>query len=367
MSVNVRQAPPSRQDIQDAKTVEETQARMAARLTGVIPDFEVALKAELAFKINQLKQELGAVILGHNYMEPALFHSVPDYVGDSLELSRISTQTDAPIIVFCGVQFMGETAKVLNPEKTVLIPAEKAGCSLAEGISVEDVLRLKSIYPDAPVVSYVNTFASVKAESDYCCTSGNATAVIRYLLNKGHDRIIFIPDEYLAHNTANELGVAYVSAPQADADTNAGVEPGKPAVIGWSAKCEVHELYKVEDVENVRKQYPDVVILAHPECSPEVIATVDYTGSTKGMIDYVKNVSAPRYLLLTECSMADNIAAEFPGREMVRACSLRCKHMNLIKLEDTLAALEKMQYKVELSDDIIQRAKLPIDRMLAIK
>ncbi len=367
MTVQARQMPPSRQDIQQAATVEETRARMAARLAGIVPEFEVELKADLAFRINQLKRERGAVILGHNYMEPALFHSVPDYVGDSLELSRISTQTEAKIIVFCGVQFMGETAKVLNPEKTVLIPAEKAGCSLAEGVTVEDVKRLKAMYPGAPVVSYVNTYASVNAESDYCCTSGNCTAVVRHLLEKGCDRIIFIPDEYLAHNTANELGVAYVTAPEGDADTNAGVAPGKPTVIGWRARCEVHELYKVEDVENVRKQYPDVVILAHPECSPEVIAKVDYAGSTKGMIDYVKNISAPRYLLLTECSMADNLAAEFPEREMVRACSLRCKHMNLITLQDTLNAMEKMQYKVELSQDIIERAKLPIDRMLAIR
>lgn len=367
MTTNVRHTPPSRQDIQEAATIEETQKRMAERLAGIVPEFEIELKAELAFRINQLKRDRGAVILGHNYMEPALFHSVPDYVGDSLELSRISTQTTAKTIVFCGVQFMGETAKVLNPEKTVLIPAEKAGCSLAEGITIDDVKRLKTIYPGAPVVSYVNTYASVKAESDYCCTSGNSTAVVRHLLEQGHDRIIFIPDEYLAHNTAIELGVAYIAAPEGDAETNAGFTPGTPAVIGWRARCEVHELYKVEDVENVRKQYPDVVILAHPECSPDVCAKVDYTGSTKGMIDYVKNVAAPRYLLLTECSMADNLAAEFPDREMVRACSLRCKHMNLITLQDTLAALEKMQYKVELTQDIIERAKLPIDRMLAIR
>ena len=271
--------------------------------------------------------------------------------------------------MFCGVQFMAETAKVLNPQKMVLIPAEKAGCSLSEGINAEDVKRLKEIYPGAPVVTYVNTYADVKAESDYCCTSGNAGAVVRYLLGQGHDRIVFLPDEYLAHNTANELGVDYVAAPGRgeDAAVNAGVTAGKPCVIGWNARCEVHELYKVEDVENVRKQYPDVVILAHPECSPEVIAKVDYAGSTKGMIDYVKNVDAPRYLLLTECSMADNLAAEFPNREMVRACSLRCKYMNLIKLEDTLASLEQLRYEVHLDEDIVRRAKLPIDRMLEIR
>jgi quinolinate synthase len=339
---------PERGAILNAGTVEETVRLMKQRLAGIVPEIEIAAKGELAFQINQIKRERKAVILGHNYMEPALYHSVPDYVGDSLELSRISAKTEADIIVFCGVQFMAETAKILNPAKMILIPAEKAGCSLAEGIKAEDVRRLKALYPGAPVVSYVNTYADVKAESDYCCTSGNAGAVVRYLLEKGHDRVIFLPDEYLARNTARDLGV-------------------QPAMIGWRARCEVHELYKVEDVVNARKQFPGVVILAHPECSPEVIAVADMAGSTKQMVEYVKNVDAPRYLLLTECSMGDNIAAEFPHRQMVRACSLRCKHMNLITLQDTLASLEKLQYQVELPADIIQRARLPIDRMLEIR
>lgn len=369
MSAKVKTVPPKRTGIQQALSVEETLERMRNKLGKIVPEVELAMKAELAFQINQLKEEMNAVILGHNYMEPALYHSVPDYVGDSLELARISTQTDADIIVFCGVQFMAETAKVLNPEKTVLIPAEKAGCSLAEGITAADVRALKAVYPGAPVVTYVNTYAEVKAESDYCCTSGNSTAVIRHLLNHGHERIVFLPDEYLARNTAIELGVDFVPAPQPleGASVNAGVTPGHASVIGWKARCEVHELYKVEDVENARKQFPDVVILAHPECHPDVIARVDVSGSTKKMIDYVRNVNAPRYLLLTECSMGDNIAAEFPDREMVRACSLRCKHMNLITFEDTLASLQNLQYKVELPSDIIERAKLPIDRMLQIR
>jgi quinolinate synthase len=342
---------------------------MIKKLEGIVPEIEIALKAELAFQINQMKPVRNAVILGHNYMEPALYHSVPDYVGDSLELSRISVQTSADVIVFCGVQFMAETAKVLNPHKTVLLPAEKAGCSLAEGITADQVVRLKELYPGAPVVCYVNTYAEVKAVADYCCTSGNSSGVVKYLLNQGHEHIIFIPDEYLARNTAREMGIAFVLAPESldDAPASAGVAKGAPAIIGWRARCEVHEQYKVEDVENARKQWPDVVVLAHPECHPDVIALCDYAGSTKGMIEYVKTHGPRRYLLLTECSMADNLAAEFPGMEWVRACSLRCKHMNLITLEQTLASLENLQYKVELPEDVIERAKLPIDRMLAIR
>lgn len=359
---------PKHGDIQDAPTADETLERMRRRLSGIVPDVGLAAQAELAFQINQLKREINAVILGHNYMEPALYHSVADYVGDSLELSRISAGTDADIIVFCGVEFMAETAKVLCPDKTVLIPALEAGCSLADGITPEDVRKLKAVYPGAPVVTYVNTTAEVKAESDYCCTSGNAAAVIRHVLDKGHDRIVFLSDEYLARNTAAGLEVNYVSAPDPldGAPENAGVASGKPVVIGWHARCEVHELFTVEDVENARRQFPGVVILAHPECSPEVIAKVDVAGSTKTMVDYVRDVDAPRYLLLTECSMADNLAAEFPEREMVSTRSLECKHMKLITLEDTLASLEKLQHRIELDEDVIARARVPIDRMLAI-
>ena len=364
-----KKALPDRIAILNAPSAEETVRLMKDRLAGIVPEIEIAAKGDLAFQINQLKRQRKAVILGHNYMEPALYHSVPDYVGDSLELSRISAKTEADIIVFCGVQFMAETAKILNPSKMILIPAEKAGCSLAAGIKVEDVKRLKALYPGAPVVSYVNTYADVKAESDYCCTSGNAAGVIKFLLGKGCDRVLFLPDEYLARNTAHDMGVLFVLPPEdlEAAEINAGVNHGKPAIIGWRARCEVHELYKVEDVINARKQFPGVVILAHPECSPEVVAVADMAGSTKQMVDYVKNVDAPRYLLLTECSMGDNIAAEFPNREMVRACSLWCKHMNLITLQDTLASLEKLQYQVELPADIIERARLPIDRMLEIR
>jgi quinolinate synthase len=348
--------------IQQAPTRDETLERMRAKLSAIVPDVELQLKADYAYRVNLLKRELNAVILGHNYMEPALFHSVPDYVGDSLELSRISAETDADIIVFCGVQFMAETAKILNPEKTVLIPSEKAGCSLASGIGVEDVRMLRKQYPGAVVVSYVNTYADVKAESDYCCTSGNAAAVVRHLLGKGQNHIVFLPDEYLAHNTAKEAGLPFVLA-----SADGPLPLPEKAIIGWNARCEVHELFTVEDVDNVRAQFPDVVIVAHPEVSPEVLAKCDAAGSTKQMVEYVRKTKANRYLLLTECSMGDNIAAENPEKEMLRLCSHRCPHMAQITLEDTLAALEKIQYKIELPADIIRDARLPIDRMLEIR
>ncbi len=347
-------------------SLDETLKLMRARLSHVIPDFEIQAKAEIAHKINLLKREMNAVILGHNYMEPALYHSVPDYTGDSLQLSVVASKTKADIIVFCGVWFMGESAKILNPGKMVLVPSEKAGCSLAEGVTAEDVIALRKRFPGAVVVSYVNTYATVKAESDYCCTSGNADKVLKHLMDAGHKRIVFLPDEYLARNTASEVGVRYFAA--SDTDENYALLPAdEPVVIGWKARCEVHELFTVEDVENIRKQYPDAVILAHPECSPEVMAKVDVAGSTKLMVDYVRDVDAPRYALFTECSMGDNLAAEFPHREMVRACSLRCKHMNTVTLEDTLEALQNLQYQVKLSDDIITRARTPIDRMISIR
>ncbi|MBI4560142.1 MAG: quinolinate synthase NadA, partial [Candidatus Hydrogenedentes bacterium] len=260
-----------------------------------------------------------------------------------------------------------ETAKILNPQKTVLIPSTKAGCSLAAGVNAGDVRRMKQQFPGVPVVSYVNTYAEVKAESDYCCTSGNAAKMIKYLLQQGHRRILFLPDEYLARNTAAEMGIAFRFVPAAGSELEPPLAEGEPVILGLRVRCEVHEKYTVEDVENVRRQFPDVVILAHPECSPEVIARCDFSGSTKQMIDYVRDVKAPRYLLLTECSMGDNIAAEFRDREMLRLCGIRCPHMNQITLEDTLESLLHIQYRVELSPDLVQKARLPIDRMLAIR
>lgn len=343
---------------------EDMLTKMRERLKGIVPDVEIELKSDIAIRINELKVEKNAVILGHNYMEPALYMSVPDYVGDSLALSRTSAETDADIIVFCGVQFMAETAKILSPEKTVLIPSDKAGCSLAAGISAQDVRDLKAAYPGAPVVTYVNTYADVKAESDYCCTSGNARAVVQHLLDAGHEQIIFLPDEYLGRNTAKTMGLDFLLPPMLR-----GMEypqPEGPALIGWRARCEVHEIFSVEDVQAVRKQFPDVAVLAHPECSPDVVAESDYTGSTKQMIEYVRDVDAPRYLVLTECTMGDNIAAANPDKEMLRLCSFRCPHMNQITMEDTLRSLETLTFQVELPQEIIERARLPIDRMLSL-
>jgi len=335
--------------------------KMKAILADTVPDFELRLKAELAAEINRLKIEKNAVILGHNYMEPALFHSIPDHVGDSLELSRKAAQTDKDVIVFCGVRFMAETAKILNPGKRVLLPSVKAGCSLAASITAVDVRALKQKYPGVPVVTYINTYADVKAESDICCTSSNAVAVVESL---GSDRVIFIPDEYLARNIARETG-KHIIFPTLDPRKTFANELDYQ-MIGWPGRCEVHEKFSVEDINNVRKQFPDVVILAHPECSPQVVEASDFSGSTTAMIRYVEQTRAPRYLLLTECSMGDNIAAANPEKEMLRLCGVRCPHMNEITLEDTLVALQKDQYLIEIDEEIRRRALRSVERMLTI-
>jgi quinolinate synthase len=299
-------------------------------------------------------------------MEPALFHSIPDFVGDSLALSRKAAQTDKEIIVFCGVEFMAETAKLLNPTKTVLLPAAKAGCSLAASITAADVRRLRAQFPGVPVVTYVNTYADVKAESDICCTSGNAVAVVNALQS---DTVIFLPDEYLAGNVARETGKRIIFPSRM---SNIALEslaldgPEKPQMIGWHGRCEVHERFTVGDIQTVRAQFPDVAILAHPECSPEVVAAADFAGSTQAMIDFVEQVDAPRYLLLTECAMGDNIAAANPQREMLRLCSVRCPHMNQITLEQTLDALRYTQYEITVPEAIRVRAARAVERMIAI-
>lgn len=335
-------------------------AEMKTKLRQVVPEPEIYIKAEIAYQINQLKAEKNAVILGHNYMEPALFHSIPDYVGDSLGLSRIAAETDKDIIVFCGVRFMAETAKILNPGKTVLLPAKKAGCSLAESITAEDVRQLRAQFPGVPVVTYVNTYADVKAESDICCTSGNARAVVESLEG---ETVIFLPDEYLAGNVAKETGKHIIFPSKLKLGTYPDLDY---QMIGWHGRCEVHEQFTVKDIEDIRAQYPDVVILAHPECSPEVVAASDYSASTTAMIRYVEQTRAPNYLLLTECAMGDNIAAANPDKEMLRLCRVRCPHMNEITLEDTLAALQNNQYVIEVPEDIRVRAARAVERMIAI-
>ena len=345
--------------------------KMKARLEKIVPDVELRYKAEIAVEINELKKQKNAVILGHNYMEPALFYSVPDFTGDSLDLSRKAAQTDKDIIVFCGVRFMAETAKILNPSKTVLLPAEKAGCSLAESITAEDVRALKAKFPGVPVVTYVNTYADVKAESDICCTSSNAAAVVESLHS---DTVIFLPDEYLAKNVANETGKHIIFptlAPQPPLPlAGEGVKGGEGQLdyqlIGWHGRCEVHEKFTVKDIEAVRAQFPDVVVLSHPECSPEVVAASNFSGSTNAMIRYVQQTKAPRYLVLTECAMGDNIAAANPEKDMLRLCILRCPHMNTITMEETRDALKFNRYVIDVPEEIRVRAYRAVQRMLEI-
>ena len=345
-----------------ATSVRDMYEQMQARLEGVVPDVELAIKAEIAFEINRLKEEKNAVILGHNYMEPALFHSIPDFVGDSLALSRRAAETDKEIIVFCGVEFMAETAKILSPEKMVLIPSDKAGCSLASSITAEDVRRLKARFPGVPVVTYVNTYADVKAETDICCTSANAAAVVESL---DSDTVIFLPDEYLARNVAAETGKRIIIPTKSEANIQL-INEEDFDFIGWHGRCEVHEQFTVDDITNVRSQFPDVEILAHPECSPEVVAAADYSGSTTAMIRHVEESSAPQFLLLTECSMGDNIVAANPDKEMLGLCSVRCPHMNEITLEDTLDALRFNQYEVDVPEEIRIKAARSVERMIAI-
>lgn len=337
-------------------SVSQAAERMKKMLGHLVPSFELEEKAKLVVEINKVKRAKNAVILGHNYMEPALYHTVADYVGDSLELCKKARSSTAEILVFCGVEFMAETAKILNPTRKVLIPSQKAGCSLAQSITADDVRRLKQAYPGVPVVTYINTYADVKAETDVCCTSSNAAHIVRQLQS---DTVIFIPDEYLAKNVARETGKTIIFP-----DFSGKKDKPDRAFIAWHGKCEVHELFTVDDISRVRTAYPDVVVLAHPECSPEVTAAADFSGSTSAMINYVQNSKAPRYLLLTECSMGDNIVAENPERELLRLCSYRCPHMHQITLEDTLLALEHTRYEVHVPEAIRIKALASIDRML---
>jgi quinolinate synthase len=346
-----------------AMSVDDLYSDLQARMGAYTPDFELRLKAEMAYEINRLKVARNAVILGHNYMEAALFHTIPDFVGDSLDLSRKAASTDKDVIVFCGVRFMAETAKILNPRKTVLLPSLKAGCSLAASITAGDVRALKARFPGVPVVTYVNTYADVKAESDICCTSGNAAKVVESL---GSGTVIFLPDEYLARNVARETGKHIIfptRLPSGELDANTEMQY---EMIGWNGRCEVHEQFNVADIGRVREQFPDVAILAHPECSPEVVAASDFSGSTNAMIRYVEETQAPHYLLLTECSMGENVAAANPEKEMLRLCSVRCPHMGQITLEMTRDSLLHNQYVIDVPEEIRVRAYRAVRRMIEI-
>ena len=336
--------------------------QMHQKLHNIVPEIELRYKAELAYEIIKLKKEKNALILGHNYMEPALFHSIPDFTGDSLELSRIAAEAEQDIIVFCGVEFMAETAKILNPNKKVLIPSNNAGCSLAESITADDVRKLRVKFPGIPIVAYINTYAEVKAEIDVCCTSGNANAVVESL---NSDTVIFLPDEYLAKNVAKDTGkriiIPEIVNNQIHVPENDGFE-----MIGWKGRCEVHEKFTVSDINDVRAQFPDTDIVTHPESSPEVVAASDFSGSTRSMIEFVKNNDAPHFLILTECSMGDNIAGEYPDKDLLRLCSVRCPHMNTITLEGTLKALQEEIYEVHVPEEIRVKALRSVQRMIEI-
>jgi quinolinate synthase len=309
------------------------------RLRAVIPEMEWPIHAPYVAAINELKQKRNAVILAHNYQTPEIFHGVADITGDSLALAREAAKTDAEVIVLCGVHFMAETAKLLSPEKTVLIPDLEAGCSLASSITADDVRLLRQRYPDVPVVTYVNTSAAVKAESDICCTSANAVEVVESL---GVDRVIFLPDEFLGRYVATQTDVE---------------------IILWKGHCEVHERFTAEDVRFYKQQYKDIEVLAHPECPPEVLAEVDFVGSTAGMIDHLSESKPQRVVMITECSMSDNVAIEFPEIQFTRPCNL-CPHMKRITLPKILWSLQTMQHQVEIEPAIAERARRAVQRMV---
>lgn len=340
--------------------------KLRPRISCTITDTELMAQAKIAHEINKLKREKKAVILAHNYMAPVLFSSIPDFVGDSLELSRKAATTDKDIIIFCGVKFMAETAKLLNPNKLVLLPSLDAGCSLAESITADNVRSLKKQFPGVPVVTYINTYADVKAESDICCTSGNAAAVVESL---HADTIIFIPDEYMAKNIAR-VTHKHVIVPMLNDNETVSLEVDyvkpKDSMIIWNGKCEVHEKFSVDEINHARRKYPGVVILAHPECSPEITEAVDFVGGTTSMINYVEKHQASYYLLLTECAMAENIAALHPDKNILRIYSNRCPHMDRISLENTLFSLQKHRYQIEIHPEIQERARRAITKMLAV-
>jgi quinolinate synthase len=317
-------------------------APLYARVQKVIPSIEWPFFAPYVQAINALKKERNAVILAHNYQTPEIYNCVADFVGDSLQLAREAANVDADIIVQCGVHFMAETSKILNPEKTVLIPDLKAGCSLASSITGEDVRLLRKKFPGVPVVAYVNTSADVKAEVDICCTSSNAIEVVESL---GADTVIFLPDQYLAK---------YVAANT------------KVKIIAWKGACEVHERFTADELRRYRDGDPTLQIIAHPECPPDVLQEADYTGSTAGMIDWVRKNQPKRVIMVTECSMADNVAVELPDVEFVRPCNL-CPHMKRITLPKILDSLVYLKEEVVIDPAIADRARRSVERMVNLK
>lgn len=311
------------------------------RVAKIIPQPDWMLFEEDVEAILELKREKNAVILAHNYQTPEIYHGVADIVGDSLALARQAINVKADIIVLAGVHFMAETAKLLNPEKTVLIPDTGAGCSLAESITPADIALMRQAHPGVPVITYVNTSAAVKAASDICCTSGNAKEVVESL---GVPKVLMVPDEYLARNVAKQTDVE---------------------IIAWNGHCEVHELFTADDVRGMREAWPGVTVLAHPECPPEVVAESDFSGSTAVMSDYVGQNGLQRVVLLTECSMSDNVAVDHPDVEFVRPCNL-CPHMKRISLRNIREALEQGHHEVTVDPAIAGDARRAVERMLAI-
>jgi len=322
-----------------SRALEREMAPLYRKVSHVIPEFEWPAYAPMIKAINDLKKEKGAVILGHNYMTPEIFHCVSDLTGDSLALAKMAAKADADIIVQAGVHFMAETSKILAPRKTVLIPDDRAGCSLASSITGEDVRQLKAKYPGVPVVTYVNTSADVKAESDICCTSSNAVQVVESL---NAPRVILIPDEYLARNVATMTQVE---------------------IITWHGRCEVHEQFTTQDIDEMREANDGLVVLAHPECPPDVMAAADFAGSTSDMSNYVKEHHPKKVAMITECSMSDNVAVENPEVEFIRPCNL-CPHMKRITLPKILHSLQTMTIAVEVDPDIAARALDAVQRMV---
>ena len=311
------------------------------KVSKVIPEIEWAFHAPLIHKINMLKKEKNAVVLAHNYQTPEIYHGIADIAADSLALAVEAKKTDADIIVLCGVHFMAETAKLMNPSKKILLPDMGAGCSLAESITGKDVRMLKEKYPSVPVVTYVNTSAEVKAESDICCTSANAVRVVESL---GVDKVIFLPDQYMAKYVQTKT---------------------KVQIISWVGTCIVHERFSAHEIKDIKKQNPEIVVLTHPECPPEVIASSDFTGSTSSMSQYVKKNQPSKVMLVTECSMSDNVQVENPNVQFIKPCNL-CPHMKTITLPKILDCLEKETNEILIPEIISRKARKAVERMVAV-
>ena len=321
--------------------VERATQPIFERLKHVMPDVEWPIHAPLIAAINELKRERNATILAHNYQTPEIFYGVGDITGDSLALAQKGAEVDADVIVMCGVRFMAETAKIMSPDKTVLLPDYDAGCSLAASITGADVRRLREQHPGVPVVTYVNAYADVRAEADICCTSSNAIKIVESL---NSDRVIFIPDGYLGR---------YVQE-------NTDVE-----IILWEGSCEVHERFTADELRGYRKDYPGIQIVAHPECPPDVLHEADFVGSTSGMIKHIDDEKPEQVVLVTECSMSDNVAVEHPDVNFIRPCNL-CPHMKRISLPKILRTLQMMSPEIEIDAETAARARQSLERMLAV-